>query len=381
MKLRWKPLSVVSIVVLLAGAGCNGFFVDNNPKSTAKFAFVANHGAPDPGCAVVGSASAYTVGNNGALANAPGSPFGAATCPTAIDADAAGQFVYVSNQSGGISAFTITRATGALAAVAGSPFTAGSGYSALVVDPAARYVFALNSATNSVEAYKVTSGTGVLTINGTAASVGAHLPNSMFEDPSGNFVFVAVGTGVVPLKINSDGTLTAAAIQGGASSCNPGMNFVTVTPNAKFLYASASNGAAPTNKVCIFTISSSSGALTEVTGGTGGSPVAVGAAPAGLAADGLGHFLYVTNSGDNTVSAFTIGSDGRLGSVAGSPFSVPPGSTPVDVNSDPSGQFLYVVNNGNGNVSLFTINSSSGVLTAAGTAGAGTNPVAIVTTP
>jgi 6-phosphogluconolactonase (cycloisomerase 2 family) len=374
MKRMWKPLSVLSLLVLLAIAGCNGFFVDTNPASAGKFGFVANSG---------GGISAYTVGSNGALAAAPGSPF-AAAAPAAVDADGGGVYVYAASNGGGggIYAFTITRTTGALGAVAGSPFNPGTLYAALVVDPAARYVFALNSATHNVEAYKITSGTGVLTPNGTAVSVGAALPNSMFEDPSGNVVFVAVGTGVVPLKINSDGTLTAGSIQGGASSCNPGMNFVTVTPNAKFLYTSAANATAPLTKVCVFSISSSSGALTEVTGGAGGSPVAVGAAPQGLAADGQGHFLYVANSGDNTVSAFTIGSDGRLTAVAGSPFSLPAGATgPVDVNSDPSGQFLYVVNNTSNSVSMFTINTSNGVVSPIGTAGAGTGPVAIVTTP
>src|SRR3954462_12195299 len=182
MTLRKSLLALTFLSFLaLALAGCGDFFVDDTPGTTAKFAFVANNGS--------GNASAYTVGNNGALANAPGSPFGAATAPNAIDADAAGRFVYVANNAGGISAYTINRDTGALGAVSGSPFTPGNGYLGLAVDPAGRYLFALTTGGN-LEQYTINNTTGVLTINGTAIAVASSLGNSVVEDPSGNFVFV-----------------------------------------------------------------------------------------------------------------------------------------------------------------------------------------------
>lgn len=360
-----KPLFALALLALaaLALAGCGNFFTDDTPANAAKFAFVANNGS--------GNASAYTVGNNGALANAPGSPFGAATNPNAIDADASGRFVYVANNAGGISAYTINRDTGALGAVSGSPFTPGTGYLGLAVDPAGRYLFALTTAGN-LEQYTINNTTGVITINGSAIAVASALANSVVEDPSGNFVFVATGAaGVVPLKIQSNGTLVAGSVQPPAP-CTAA-NRVAINPSARFAYITDGTN------VCIFGINSSSGALTAVSGGTGGSPVATGGTtPTGLAADDTGKFLFVTNAGTNTVTAFTIGSDGRLATIAGSPFAT--GTTPVDVNSDPSGQFLYVVNNGGG-VSMYTINASTGVLTDRGTASAGTGPVAVVTTP
>jgi len=361
MKAVPKPL--LALVLLAALAGCGDFFVGDAPTTQAKFAFVANNGS--------GNASAYTVGSNGALANAPGSPFGAATNPNAIDADGSGRFVYVANNVGGISAYTINRDDGSLGAVAGSPFTPGTGYLALAVDPAGRYVFALTTA-GSIEAYTLNNTTGVITINGTAVPVGGALANSMVEDPSGNFVFVAVdAAGVVPLKIQTNGTLVAGSVQSPAP-CTAAKR-VAISPDAR--HAFITDG----TSVCIFTVSSSTGALTAVTGGTGGSPVATGGTtPTGLAVDERGKFLYVTNAGSNNVTAFTVASDGRLATIAGSPFAA--GASPVDVNSDPSGQFLYVVNNGGG-VQMYTINSTTGVLTDRGVAGAGTNPVAIVTTP
>jgi 6-phosphogluconolactonase (cycloisomerase 2 family) len=364
MRTPCKPLLPLALLaaLALALAGCGDFFVDDDTSNAAKFAFVANNGS--------GNTSAYTVGSNGALANAPGSPFGAATNPNAIDADGSGRFVYVANNAGGISAYTINRNDGSLGAVAGSPFTPGTGYLAIAVDPAGRYVFALTTG-GSLEAYTVNNTTGVLTANGSAVAVGGTLANSMVEDPSGNFVFVAVGAGgVVPLKIQSDGTLVAGAVQPPAP-CT-GANRVAISPNARFAYITDGTN------VCIFSVNSTNGALTVVTGGTGGSPVAAGTTPTGLAVDDRGKFLYVTNAGSGDVTAYTVGTDGRLAVIAGSPFAA--GTTPVDVNSDPSGQFLYVVNSGGG-VRMYSINTTNGVLTDRGTASAGTGPVGVVTTP
>ena len=364
MTSRSKPLAALAVLMLAAllFAGCNDFFVDDTSGATAKFAFVANNGS--------GNTSAYTVGNNGALANAPGSPFGAATNPNAIDADGSGRWVYVANNAGGLTAYTINRNDGSLGAVTGSPFNPGTGYLAVAVDPAGRFVYALTTA-GSVESYTINNTNGVITIVGSAVPVGGTIANSMVEDPSGHFVFVAVGAGgVVPLKIQADGSLVAGSVQAPAP-CTAA-NRVAITPNAKFAYITDGTS------VCIFSVSSSTGALTVVSGGTGGSPVAAGTTPTGLAADDLGHFLYVTNAGSNNVTAFTIGTDGRLATIAGSPFAA--GTTPVDVNSDPSGQFLYVVNNGGG-VQMYTINTTTGVLTDRGTTAAATGPVGIVTTP
>ena len=71
-------------------------------------------------------------------------------------------------------------------------------------------------------------------------------------------------------------------------------------------------------------------------------------------------FAYVTNSGDNTVSSYTI--NPVTGAwIAGSPF--PAGAQPNSVAVDPSGKFACVANIG-GNVSGYTIKPVTGALTA-----------------
>jgi 6-phosphogluconolactonase len=147
----------------------------------------------------------------------------------------------------------------------------------------------------------------------------------------------------------------------------------------KFAYVA--NGGS--NNVSVYTIDSTTGALTPV-----GSPVAAGLVPASVAVDPSGKFAYVANQNSHNVSAYTINSSTGALTPVGSP--VAAGFFPVSVAVDPSGKFAYVANDcGNvscsastGNVSAYTINPTSGALTAVGSpVAAGTFPVSVAVDP
>src|SRR4051812_32967742 len=107
------------------------------------------------------------------------------------------------------------------------------------------------------------------------------------------------------------------------------------------------------NTISVFSMSTSTGALTEITG----SPFPTGTQPLALAV-ALGKFLYVANAGSNTVSGFTIGSGGILTGISG----LPTGAGP-DVNSmATNGSFLYVGQSG-GNIFAYSIDPVTGALT------------------
>ena len=73
-------------------------------------------------------------------------------------------------------------------------------------------------------------------------------------------------------------------------------------------------------------------------------------------------FVYAANAGSNNVSAYQINpSTGALASVPGSPFAA--GTTPASVAIDPTGQFAYVANSGDDDVSAYTVNVTTGALT------------------
>jgi len=71
-------------------------------------------------------------------------------------------------------------------------------------------------------------------------------------------------------------------------------------------------------------------------------------------------FAYVTNESGNNVSAYSIGANGALTPVPGSPFLA--GSLPVSVALDPTGKFAYLANENGNNVSAYSI-GANGALT------------------
>jgi 6-phosphogluconolactonase (cycloisomerase 2 family) len=88
-----------------------------------------------------------------------------------------------------------------------------------------------------------------------------------------------------------------------------------------------------------------------------------------------GKFAYVVNRYDGTVSMYTIdASTGTL--VPNTPATVQAGSWPYPIAVNAAGTFAYVANQDGNSISIYGI-GSSGVLTPAGTAQTGNDPVAI----
>lgn len=239
------------------------------------------------------------------------------------------------------------------------------------------------------------------------------------------FAYVATGQGIYAFRMNS---------RTGAGSLVFGSPFVTkiapttaaapssvvVHPSGRFLYAANQN----TNTISLFTINSTTGALTEVLPRTalvtpsGG----VGLAPAVMTMDSAGSFLFVGNQVTNDIWVFSIGSSGALTFVSSAPvgasptgltltasggflyvpvptfsaiyvFSVSSGTltqvgSPLIVNGgvgqlgvDPGGHFLYVPNPSFNTVTVLKIQSDGTLAEGPGLFAAGTTPVAAATNP
>jgi 6-phosphogluconolactonase len=229
----------------------------------------------------------------------------------------------------------------------------------------AQFAYVANSGDNSVSEYTIDSNGALTPIPGSPFQLGVSelTPFSVAVDPSVKFVYVAnLSSGNVSgFKIESTGALTEItgppASPFSVSPLGSGPISVAVDPSGKFAYV-ANNFS---NNVSGFTIDSTTGALTEITG----SPFTPVSQPTSVAVDPSGKFVYVANAGSNTVSGFKIESTGALTEITGppaSPFSV--GTNPRSVAVDPSGKFVYVANSGSHNVSGFTIDSTTGALTA-----------------
>jgi 6-phosphogluconolactonase len=249
---------------------------------------------------------------------------------------------------------------------------------------AAAIVYTANQASNDVSAFTIGPG-GALTL---VPSNGLNLnpvpvgiaPTALTVSSNGQFVYVANSgsSSVTAFTVGAGGVLTAVPSTG--PNPNPVTvgatpNGITVSPNNQFLYVANSGS----SSVTAFTIGAG-GVLTAVPStGPNPNPVTVGATPTGITVSPDGQFLYVANSGNNSVTAFTIGGGGVLTVVPSTvpnpnPLSV--GTTPVGITVSPSGQFLYVVSSASGDVTALTI-GGGGVLTLVPSTPANLNPILV----
>jgi 6-phosphogluconolactonase len=190
------------------------------------------------------------------------------------------------------------------------------------------------------------------------------------------FVTAQANSTISVYSVNlSTGALSGNGLSAGTGA-GPSAIAVTPTIDAAFVANSGSNS------VSSYTVNSD-GSLTVVSG-----TVKTGSTPMGLAIDPGGKFLFVANQGSSSVSVFAIKGTG-LTAVPGSPFttipaglSYPNGTLPVAVAVSASGNFLYVANQLADFVSVFKV-GASGALTPSGVAfySTGDSPSGLAITP
>ncbi len=127
---------------------------------------------------------------------------------------------------------------------------------------------------------------------------------------------------------------------------------------------------ATSGSVSVFTIDSTTGALTSTGSSFSTGTTTLTNGPASLITV-LGKYLYTANDG-GSISAFTINtSTGALSAISGSPF--PAGTNPNSIIADPSGKFIYTANSGSRDITAYSITSTTGALVPIGTFSAGAN--------
>jgi 6-phosphogluconolactonase len=237
--------------------------------------------------------------------------------------------------------------SGVLTALSGSPFAAGSAAQSLVVHPSKKFLYVANSGENDVSLFTISS-TGSLTEVTPRPTVGT-TPILLAMDTAGSFLFVANAGSPSSISVFSINSSSGALTQVQGSPFLIGLLPLNMklSPSGGFLYVS---GAGSPGVVEAFSLNG--GKLSLVAG----SPFNAGTNPYGLAIDPSGAHLYAANFSDNSISEFTIGSDGALTAMSGSPLGES-FSAPVSLLVDPSGKYLYVANEGSSNIAAYTIGS------------------------
>ena len=333
-----------------------------------------------------------------------------AACSTKYSASNNGLVVLPTEGSAVMQSFSLDLQNGHLSQInnaAGPPIQGASGQ--IILDPAGAYAYVIVTATPAL----TTSTTGVASFqvasDGKLAPVGVTPVSNavaLAMDSAGKFLFVASGTDgtVTTFSVGSNATLTAVGttiLPNQAMVQTPTASALAVTPTVyPFQYASCSTFTPPTTEDLYVTDSanyvilnyavSSTGGLTLVQAANNATGVPTGSVPSGVAVDPCNRFVFVSNSQQNSVSAYTICSAVSVGStlcpfadyslheVAGSPFNIT-GQVPGPLTVDAYANFLYIVNTGSSNVTGFRISASTGGLTAIGTyaAGVGANSIAV----
>ena len=303
--------------------------------------------------------------------------------------------------------------------------------STILLDPSGTAAYVLNTGSNSITTYTVSSDGSLSAPTSTALPI----PNSvaMTRNAAGTFLFV-VSQGTVLLQPGKAAcsqaqpdpgcailpALTVFAIQSGSATLtqvgNPtNLNQVPTSVAAATVTTTLSDNTQVTktllyitndvdliplqddNTVAAYQVDTTSGAVTSQTNPpypTGSVPSAVMTVQTTPTGGSGGLFVYVANSGSgsgaNSVSIFQVctqlnatctsqdvtATNNTLIPV-GNPVSV--GLNPVAMTVDPTNNFLYVVNHGSSTVSAFLINPTTGELSALNpsSVSTGSSPVAI----
>jgi len=297
--------------------------------------------------------------------------------------------VYVTNaDSADISAFSVDVVTGRPTLV-GSRTKAGEGVRQLAFTPDARHAYAANSDANTTSAYAV-GPRGVLTpLPGGAGTVDSRgdTPVGTVVSPNGRTLYIAHvfqgdpnGGTIAIFRIASKGDLKPLGSP--ITTTEPHPRGLAITPDGRFLYAGHGDpGPGRNNSVGAITAYAinSDGAITPI-----GSPIRVGRFCGDSAITPDGRRLYVVCQDFDQIFGFAIGSDGGLTPLTGSPYLVT-GEFPETATPSPDGRFIFVASPGrttDGSVSAFSVGADGALTEVPGSPyPGGFGPVGIATLP
>ena len=258
--------------------------------------------------------------------------------------------------------------SGVLTLVTGSPFTAGPAVESLVVHPSGKFLYSVNSGEGDLSLFNVASG--VLTEVTPRTVVGA-VPTKLVMDSAGGFLYVgnagSNNISVFSIDPTAGGLsqVTGSPFPTGISPLN-----MKLSPSGNFLYVT---GAGTPGYIEVFSIDAGILSIVQI--------IQPGTNPYGLAMDSTGSHLYTANTGDNTISEYSIAADGSLTELSGSPLGEVY-TTPISLLIDNSGKYLFVVNQGSSNLGAYSIGSDGSLtLLTNSPFAAATQPVSISTDP
>lgn len=358
-----RVLALAFLSALLLLAGCGKFFPANDTgsggsgSSTGDYLYVGSLSSGSP------EVTGYSVSSSGITAIS-GAPWTLSVGPYALAINPTNKFLYVGGGAAydTVDSLGIDSSTGSLSSIT----ALGSlGPVALTVDKNGNWLVGLDGLLGEVYAFSLDSSgdigtpysSSVVPLSNCVPSTDlAGLPGGIAISSS-DYVYVSCGTqGIDVLSLNSSsGALSLLETVGPkkTAAADTGLAIATTTAGSYLIAAES-----VTNGVRVFSISSTTGKLTELSS----SPFSTGAGPDAVLVDATDSYVYVANHTDGTISGFLLSSSGSLTTISGSPFST--GSLPTAMAEDNSDTYIAVACEGSNALETYTISSTTaGALT------------------
>jgi 6-phosphogluconolactonase len=279
------------------------------------------------------------------------------------------------DETGGVSAFAIDRATGKLQAL-GQQSSEGAGPAHLTVDKSGRNILVANYGGGSVAVLPINAKDGKLKSGSSFVQHKGHSVNpnrqkephahSITTDPSGRFVYVAdLGLDwIVIYQLDErKGLLTLNEPPNAKVEPGAGPRHFSVHQSGRYGYVINELNCTITT----FTRDTNSGGLKELETVSALPPnvqMQNGFSGAELELHPSGRYLYTSIRGHNSIAVFSIDQNtGRLTYVESTPTQ---GNTPRGFGIDPTGKYLLAGNQNSDTLVVFRIDSATGKLTPTG---------------
>jgi 6-phosphogluconolactonase len=388
-----RVLQLLCGLLLFVAAGCDFFVPQTNSGggggNTGDYMYVGNGNNR--------FMAGFAISSSGALSVLNGSPYNNGVAVISAAVAPGNRFLYAGTTSG-IFIYAIN-SDGSIAVQNGGNIAAQDVVpTAMQVDSTGGYLLAAGVSTSfttqAIGIYQINSTTGLLTAvtgsplplyTGRASTPTVLTPTAMLITPDNAYVYVSLASlGVQILTLGSGGALstgsTASLLLPYSTSSSPADYGLASDPGSKFLFVGEFNTGLRALSI------GTNGSLSEVSG----SPYSAGTGPAGVIVDSTGSYVYVANKGSNNITGFGLtATSGQLTPISGSPFSSG-GQLPIAFVSDNTKQFLAVINSGangssgNSDLRLFKFDTTTGgklvPVSNATTGTEPTNPQSVVAT-
>jgi 6-phosphogluconolactonase (cycloisomerase 2 family) len=269
-----------------------------NSKGTR--AYVPNYDSND--------ISVYNIDASNGTLRQIGGAVATGTWPAALSIAPSGRFAYAANFiSNSISIFRIDATSGALTNL--GTVATGTNPRHLVIEPTGRFVYTANWGSRNISVFAIDATTGSLIPVGSPLSVSG-TPFNLTTDRAGShlymtdFLNVAGGNSVSLLHI--DQTTGALTADSAVTSAGAHPIAMVLDASGRFAYVANNLNGAGGNSVSAFTVDTNSGAITPIDCGCGQSGYAAGTNPSSVTASPTGTHLYVSNVTSNDITVYSI---------------------------------------------------------------------------